>query len=122
MGVHIEHAGESVVLRMGPVGSVLAVKGRLDIPASHITSVQVMNRAEVPSTPGTWLRAPGTFVPGLVRYGSYGREPHREFWLVFRQKRVVVVDVRDWAYHRLVIGTGHPDELAAEIKDRSTVG
>jgi hypothetical protein len=116
MGVRVTRSNDIVTLKLGPVDSVFALKGRLDIPRSHISSVEVIDRSEVPSTEGAWLRAPGTHVPGLIRYGSYGREPLREFWLVRRQARVVVVHVRDWAYHRLVLGVPDPEGLAAAIR------
>jgi hypothetical protein len=74
-----------------------------------------MDRSDVPATEGAWLRAPGTHVPGLIRYGSYGREPLREFWLVLRQRRVVVIEVEDWAYHRVILGTGEPEGLVREL-------
>ena len=77
---------------------------------------QLRNAATVPPTPGTWLRAPGTHIPGLVRYGSYGREPNREFWAVYRQREVLVVTVGDWAYSRLVLATKDPHADAATIE------
>lgn len=113
MKVEVERTSDTIVVRLGLIDSIFALKGRLDIPASHVTSVQVMERAAVPLTEGTWLRAPGTYVPGLIRYGSYGREPKREFWLVSRHRRVVVIEVRDWAYHRLVLGVPDPNTFAA---------
>ncbi len=116
MGVNVSQTDSSVVLRFGPLQSLFGLKGRLDIPRSQITSVEVMDRTGVPATEGTWLRAPGTQIPGLIRYGSYGREPLREFWLVLRQTRVVVIGVADWAYHRVVIGSGDPDRLASELE------
>lgn len=114
MAIRVEHSGDSVVIRLGLAG-ILAMRGRLDIPRSHITSVTAMQRNEVPYTKGTWLRAPGTYVPGLLEYGSYGREPHREFWAVARHREVVVIDVRNWAYHRVVLGVRDPYLFAAEI-------
>ena len=48
-------------------------EGQAYIPRSRISSVEAIDRSEVPSTEGAWLRAPGTHVPGLIRYGSYGR-------------------------------------------------
>lgn len=115
MSVRVSHTDSSVVLRFGPFASLFSLKGRLDIPRSQITSVEVMERSQVLATEGTWLRAPGTHIPGLIRYGSYGREPLREFWLVLRQERVVVVTVENWAYHRVIIGSREPDRLASEI-------
>jgi hypothetical protein len=111
--VDVERTSDTIVLRLGLVDSIFALKRRLDVPAAHVRSIEVMDRSSVPSTEGTWLRAPGTYVPGLIRYGSYGREPKREFWLVSRHRRVVVIDVRDWAYHRLVLGVPDPDTFAA---------
>ncbi len=116
MGVRVTRTEELITLRLGPVDSVFALKGRLDIPRSRISSVEVIDRSEVPSTEGAWLRAPGTHVPGLIRYGSYGREPLREFWLVRRQKQVVEVHVCDWAYHRLILGVSDPEGHAAAIR------
>jgi len=76
----------------------------------------VLDRNAVRRTEGTWLRAPGAYVPGLIRYGSYGREPVREFWMVRRQRRVVVINVRDWAYHRLILGVSDPEAFAAAVR------
>jgi hypothetical protein len=74
-----------------------------------------MDRKAIPPGEGTWLRAPGTYIPGLVRHGSYGRVPHRELWAVFRQKRVLVITIRDWDYARVILGIGDPETQAAAI-------
>ncbi|MDH3249806.1 MAG: hypothetical protein OEQ47_12635 [Acidimicrobiia bacterium] len=116
MGVRISQTESSVVLKLGPFEALFALKGRLDIPRSHITSIETLDRVEVPATQGAWLRAPGTHVPGLIRYGSYGREPMREFWLVLRQRRVVVIHVDDWAYHRVILGSRDPGRLVHELR------
>jgi hypothetical protein len=116
MGVRGSHTADVVTLRLGPIESIFALKGRLDVPKTQITSIEVMDRAAVPSTEGAWLRAPGTHIPGLIRYGSYGREPLREFWMVRRQKRVLVIGVRDWAYHRIILGVPDPESLAASVQ------
>jgi hypothetical protein len=115
MPINIETVDDLIVVKLSGPSRVFGLKGRLDVPKSHITSVEVMARRDVPPTPGTWLRAPGTFVPGLVHYGSYGREPNREFWAVYRQPEVLVLTVRDWAYSRLVLATKDPRSDAATI-------
>lgn len=118
MSVRVSHSGGSVALSFGPFETLFGLKRRLDIPRSQITSIEVMDRSEVPRTEGSWLRAPGTHIPGVIRYGSYGREPLREFWLVLRQRRVVVMNIEDWAYHRVVLGSTEPDRLASELSGR----
>jgi hypothetical protein len=101
---------------MSGLDRLFALKGRLDVPKSHITKVKVMERKAVPSTPGTLLRAPGTRIPGLIRHGSYGREPDREFWAVYRHREVVVIEIADWAYSRLVLGMRDPHVAAALLE------
>ena len=108
MSIRIRLSGDLVVVSLSGLAQLFALKGRLDIPTGHIMSVEVMSRTDVPRTPGTWLRAPGTYIPGVIRHGSYGHEPNREFWAVYRQKEVLVVGVSDWAYSRLVLATQDP--------------
>jgi hypothetical protein len=102
-----------VVVSLSGLDRLFAFKGRLDIPKSYITTIDVMPRKAVPPMPGTWLRAPGSHLPGLIRYGSYGREPNREFWAVYRQREVLVISVTDWAYSRVIIATRDPQADAS---------
>ena len=39
-----------------------------------------------------WLRVPGTHIPGVIRYGSYGVGAGREFWATTREPDVVVIE------------------------------
>lgn len=89
----------------------LALKGRLDIPLEKITAIRAMAQSDVPYTRSTWLRAPGGFFPGLFRHGSYGWRPNREFWAAVGKARVLVIDVEDWDYHRVVISVPDPEAL-----------
>ena len=116
MAIRLRWSGDLVVVSLSGLDRLFAIKGRLDIPKSHITGVEVMPRKAVPATPGTWLRAPGTYVPGLIRYGSYGREPNREFWAVYRQAEVIVIQITDLAYSRLILATRDPHADASLLK------
>lgn len=115
MGIAVELASHEVQVRLSPIGRVLAVKRRLEIPLDLVSGAAAMDRGAVPPGDGTWLRAPGTHIPGLIRYGSYGRSPHREFWAVTRQRRVLVITVDEWDYLRVVLGMKDPDGPAASI-------
>ena len=95
---------------------LFALKRQLEVPLGQISAVDVIERKQVPPTPGTWLRAPGTYLPGLVRHGSYGRAPHREFWAIYRHRLALVVTVDDWAYSRLVLGVKDAPVVAGEIR------
>ena len=115
MGVQIRVESRSISVRLSPLTRVLAVKRRLEIPLHLVIDATAVDRKAIPPGDGTWLRAPGTHIPGLIRYGSYGREPHREFWVVLRQRRVLVITNRDWDYRRVILGTADPDSAAATI-------
>lgn len=108
MAIDIEVSKDLVVVNLTGKDRFFALKGRLRIPAEKIRSVEVLPRREVPPGRGTLIRLPGTYIPGVVRHGSYGLGPNREFWAVYRQDEVVVISVDDWAYRRLVLGTTNP--------------
>ncbi len=102
-----------VVLAFAPLEVPLAFKRQLRVPLDRITSAQVMPRSAVPY--GPLLRAPGAHIPGLIRYGSYGTKPDRQFWAVTRADPVLVIDVTDWDYARLVVRVADPSAAAASI-------
>lgn len=108
MAIDIEVGKALVVVNLTGADRVFALKNGLEIPAQRISSVDVMPRGTVPPGSGTWIRYPGTYIPGLIRHGSYGLGANREFWAVFRQDDVLVISVDDWDYRRLVLGTGNP--------------
>lgn len=108
MSIHVQRADDSVVVSLTGFDRLFGFKAKLDLPADRVTALEVMSRTAVPPTPETWLRHPGTHIPGLIRYGSYGTEPNREFWAVYRQANVLVITVGGWSYSRIVLGTADP--------------
>ena len=115
MGIELTTEPKQVLVDLTGIDGVLAIKRHLKIFTHLITGVQAMDRKAIPHGEGTWLRAPGTYIPGLIRHGSYSRVPHREFWAVFRQKRVLVITIRDWDYVRVILGIRDPETHAAAI-------
>ena len=115
MGVTVERVGEALQVRLTGSDRYLALKAELDVPWAKLTAIQAMDQNAVPYAESTWLRAPGGYLPGVFRHGSYGWKPNREFWAVWRQTRVLVIDVEDWDYRRLVLGVEHADGLANRL-------
>ena len=114
MRVSINDDGTKVLFRLSPFEAPLALKKRLEVPSHLITSAQAMSRSEIPH--GPIIRAPGTYIPGLVRFGSYGRQPNRQFWAVFRQDPVLVVDIEGWDYTKLVVGVADAGQTAGSVQ------
>lgn len=116
MGIDIRRTPEMVTVALSGIDLVFALKSRLEIPRDRIESVSVQARRDVGILGGSSvLRLPGTHVPGLVRHGSYGVRPNREFWAAFGRKDVLVIDVRDWDFARIVLGVPAPRTVAASL-------
>ncbi len=114
MRVQVGDDGRSIVFRLAPLEIPVAFKSKLEVPVDRIRSAEAVPRAEVPF--GPLLRAPGMYIPGLARFGSYGRRPNRHFWAVSRQDPVLVVDIDDWDYSRIVVGVADAAQSAGSIQ------
>jgi hypothetical protein len=116
MAISVRTAAGMLEIELTGAHQTLALKRRIAIPLAQVTGAAVMDRSEVPHEEGTWLRMPGTHVPGLARLGSYGTAPSREFWAVFRQPDVLVIDLEDAEYLRLVLGVADPARTLSQIE------
>ncbi len=79
---------------------ILAVHGSLKIPITHIMS------AHIGQPPPTWkeARCPGTFLPGVIKAGTYYSKRGKEFWCVTRGKDALRIELRGEGFSRLVLG------------------
>ena len=114
---HVEVAVEDdeVVVRPRGLDVVWTFKRQVHAPLSALRSVAV----GPPSRP-RGQRAPGTYVPGLIRAGTWRSRAGREFWDVRRGRRVVVLDFADGApYRRMVLEVPDPDATARRLGARA---
>lgn len=114
MRITVSDDGRTITFRLAPLQVPLAFRSKLDVPVEAIRSVEAMPRADVPY--GPILRAPGTYIPGLARFGSFGRKPNRHFWAVSRHDPVLVVDLEGWEYTRIVAGVADAGRDAGSIQ------
>ena len=71
-----------------------------EIPLPHI---QQVTTAEPKAT---WkeIRSPGTFIPGLVKAGTYHTPRGKEFWLVnCRKDNYLTIELQNENYKRIVM-------------------
>ena len=114
MKITVSDDGRTVAFRLAPLQVPLAFKSKLEVPVEAIRSVQAMSRSEVPH--GPLIRAPGTYIPGLARFGSFGRKPNRHFWAVARHDPVLVIDLEGWEYARIVVGVADAGQDVGTIQ------
>ncbi|MEO1760625.1 MAG: hypothetical protein AAFR83_01315 [Cyanobacteria bacterium J06629_18] len=71
-----------------------------EIPLSHIHEVTTT----APQTTWKELRSPGTFIPGLVKAGTYYTPRGKEFWLVKQRKNsYLTIELQNEDYKRIVL-------------------
>ena len=84
---------------------------RITIPRTHILSASDQR----PATGWRELRSPGTYLPGVIKAGTYYTERGREFWYCTGQDHpVLALDLEALEYYkRIVIDWPDQPEAAA---------
>lgn len=82
-----------------PLGSIRAATVELYAPARVVFG----------------LRFPGTHIPGLIKAGTFFEQGQREFWLVHQARQVVVIELEQQSYARLVLEVPDPNALVHSI-------
>lgn len=93
-------------VRLKGLHKVWALKSRIRVPLSKVREVRHDPGATMPWTA---IRMPGTYVPGVITSGTYyvgGKK--KEFWDVVRRERIVVIELKDAEYDRLVVEVEDP--------------
>jgi hypothetical protein len=100
--MHLSLDSDRLTLTLEGAERLWAVKlGPLSIPKEHVA------RAEAALPPITWkeLRAPGTFLPGVIKAGTYYTARGKEFWYAVRSRKnnPLTIELQDESYRRLVL-------------------
>lgn len=100
---------DEMVVRLTPLERLAAFKwSEIRVPKSAIEGIE----RSLP--PPTWkaLRVPGTFIPGLIKAGSYFTDRGWEFWYVTRTGKScpITVLLKGQRYTRLVLGLSSSSE------------
>ena len=113
-GVVVDVEAPDLVVRVGGLNRVLAFRGTVRVALADVTAVHVG-----PAPPPRGLRAPGTgwpFRPGRTIAGTFRRRGAKEFHVVHRGERALVVDLCEKApWRRLVLEIDDADEVAQRL-------
>jgi hypothetical protein len=83
---------DNLILDVQGWDKLWALKSQLAIPLENIRGVKVdPSVARGPKG----LRAPGTYLPGVVTAGTFYQEGKRIFWDVHNPDNVIVIDLAD---------------------------
>jgi len=101
-----------LLVELGPLERLFALHGTLRISLAQI------ERATTERPSGRWaeLRLPGTYVPGLIKAGTYRWWGRKEFWYITRGKGFLVLHTKPTAaYTRVVLALDGNAEWAQRI-------
>ncbi|MGV9971792.1 hypothetical protein [Nocardia beijingensis] len=106
-------AGTDLVVRLKGLDKLWALKSRLVIPLTNVRGATI--------DPGIGrerkgVRAPGTYLPGVITAGTFHVDGERVFWDVRDPGQAVVVELADERYARLVLQVDNPAEVVAMIE------
>jgi hypothetical protein len=71
----------------------------MEISIAHIQTVSTAK----PQCNWAAVRAPGTFVPGIIKAGTYYTKQGKEFWYVTDDKNYLTLELQDEPYRRVII-------------------
>lgn len=87
----------------------------IQIPLDHI----VRATTEEPQSNWTDIRAPGTYLPGVMKAGTYYTKQGREFWYVTQDKQYLVLELRDEPYQKIVLSLAQHLDWAERLNQET---
>lgn len=110
----LEDGGETVAVTLRGLDVVWALRRSVRVPRRAVLRAQVVESSQVKPS---GLRLPGTEVPGVLRAGSFGRSPNRDFWDVRTGPQVLVLTLADGQpYRRIVLQPRDPGAALAALQ------
>ena len=110
---------DRVTIDVGGADQVWCLKRHIELPIAHITSARVADVGEVKD--GLGFRVGGGYWPGRMATGHFtvpGRKGARQFWCVYRDREVLVIDTDLDSPSRVVLQHPDRDRLAWLISER----
>jgi len=115
--VEVTTADGTVTLTPRGLMRVWAFRRRISIPLRSIRSVRVAPDArELPKG----LRLPGTAIPGLILAGTFLKRGEWSFYALRDGKDVLLLELDEHRYRRVVIQTRDPFAVAQRITSAIT--
>ncbi len=109
--VEIEVTGTTVTVHVLGAHRFLSLREQVTFDLSNISEVA---RAEVDLRP-PWVRAPGTFFPGVIAAGIFRGKHRKEFWDTLFDGRGVRIELSGTDFTRLVLDVADPEAVCRQL-------
>jgi hypothetical protein len=109
--VAINKSDNNFIFEVKGLHKLWALKHKITIPMENIQSVK-----HTPEMGKGWknirfgLRMPGTYIPFVIKAGTYYTCDKIAFWDVIHSKNCITVALKDSNYNELVIEVANPEE------------
>ena len=108
--LHVD--GNDLVVRLGIVDVMLSMRSTMRFP---LTAVQRIYVDPVVADEPRGIKAPGTYVPGVLTKGTFHFDGVKTYWNVRRGTDAIVVELYAQKLDRLVIEQANPATIIQEI-------
>jgi hypothetical protein len=118
MTATVELADDKLRVDLAGASGTLAFKSHVEVPLGDVRAAHVEEASEARSEQGAKEYWPvhGSFVPGVIREGTFGKGDDKQFWYVHEHSGpVLVVDLDHDTYSRIVLQIADPDGTAEAI-------
>ena len=91
-----------------------SLRSHIDIPLRNVRSIR-----RDPDRVREWwsgLRAPGTWIPGVVKAGTFHKDGESVFFDVHDPANTVIIELRDERYSELVLEVDDPERVVAVVR------
>jgi hypothetical protein len=104
--------GDLLVVRLGIIDAMLSMRSTMRFPLTSVKNVYV---DPVAGEEPKGFKAPGTAIPGSLTKGTFHFDGVKTFWNIWRGTLVVVVELSNEKFDRLVIEQANPEAIVGKI-------
>lgn len=104
---------DTLVVEIEGLDKLWALKSRLEIPLCNVRGATA-DPGIINDPKG--IRAPGTYLPGVITAGTFHVHDERVFWDVRDPTKAVVIELDDARYARLVVQVADPRTTVALVE------
>ena len=106
--------GDLLIVRLGIIDAMLSMRSTMRFPLTSVKNVYV---DPVAGEEPKGFKAPGTAIPGTLTKGTFHFDGVKTFWNIWRGTLVVVVELSNEKFDRLVIEQANPEAIVQKITE-----
>ena len=103
--------GDYLKIKFSVIERILGIHGSFKIPVPNVRRVTTQHPVQSLKE----IRLPGTFLPGVIKAGTYLTDRGKEFWYTTRKKEYLTIELENEFYKRIILSVDSSDRLKEKI-------